>query len=180
MPGTGCRCGPVPPGTVPVCTLRRRVARWAAMRRAQGDGNCGSSFSPSCQDWRDVNHRCQASTTGLLDRCYTGRHCTVLHDSYCLRREGTTIDITAGWATRTGHTTYVLSRWLFIRLLGVVYFVAFVSLTLQITGLVGDHGILPAGGFLERAHAAYGSGAYRLFPTLCCLGAGDGMVRALR
>jgi len=60
-----------------------------------------------------------------------------------------------------------------------VYFVAFVSLTLQITGLVGDHGILPAGGFLERAHAAYGSGAYRLFPTLCWLGAGDGMLRAL-
>ena len=60
-----------------------------------------------------------------------------------------------------------------------MYFVAFVSLTLQITGLVGDHGILPAGGFLERAHAAYGSGAYRLFPTLCWLGTGDGALRAL-
>src|SRR5437773_12155758 len=61
----------------------------------------------------------------------------------------------------SGHPTYVLSRWLFLRLLGVVYLVAFVSLALQITGLVGEHGILPAGGFLERAHAAYGSGAYR-------------------
>src|SRR2546428_10639749 len=61
--------------------------------------------------------------------------------------------------------TYLLSRWLFLRLLGVVYLVAFVSLALQITGLVGEHGILPAGGFLERAHAAYGSRAYRLFPT---------------
>ena len=82
-------------------------------------------------------------------------------------------------ATRAGHPSYVLSRWLFLRLLGVVYFVAFVSLALQITGLVGEHGLLPAGGFLERAHAAYGSGAYRLFPTLCWLGAGDGMLRAL-
>ena len=61
----------------------------------------------------------------------------------------------------------------------MVYFVAFVSLALQITGLVGAHGILPAGGFLQRAHAAYGSAAYRLFPTLCWLGASDGMLRAL-
>jgi lipase maturation factor 1 len=82
-------------------------------------------------------------------------------------------------ATPAGLPTYVLSRWLFLRLLGVVYFVAFVSLALQITGLVGGHGILPAGEFLRGAHAAYGSGAYRLFPTLCWLGASDGMLRLL-
>ena len=82
-------------------------------------------------------------------------------------------------ATGAAPPTYVLSRWLFLRLLGVVYFVAFVSLALQITGLVGDHGILPAGEFLRQAHATYGSGAYRLFPTLCWLGTSDGMLRAL-
>ena len=82
-------------------------------------------------------------------------------------------------ATRAGQPAYVLSRWLFLRLLGVVYFVAFVSLALQITGLVGDQGILPVGGFLQRAHAAYGSTAYRLFPSLCWLGASDGMLHAL-
>src|SRR6266571_4435303 len=76
--------------------------------------------------------------------------------------------------------TYLLSRWLFLRLLGVIYFIAFVSLALQITGLVGEHGILPARTFLERAHALYGGAAYRLFPTLCWLvGGGDGMLRAL-
>src|SRR4029077_10765770 len=98
---------------------------------------------------------------------------------YSFRGEGTTTEITEGLATRAGHPTYVLSRWLFLRLLGVVYFVAFVSLALQITGLVGEHGILPAGGFLERADAAYGSGAYRLFPTLCWMGASDGMLHAV-
>src|SRR5205809_7887820 len=46
--------------------------------------------------------------------------------------------------------TYLLSRWLFLRLLGVVYLIAFVSLALQITGLVGEHGILP-GPDLPRA-----------------------------
>ncbi|HVH11271.1 MAG TPA: lipase maturation factor family protein [Gemmatimonadales bacterium] len=75
--------------------------------------------------------------------------------------------------------TYLLSRWLFLRLVGVTYMVAFASLGAQVPGLVGEHGILPAGAFLERAHALYGSSAYRLFPTLYWLGAGDGALRAL-
>src|SRR4029077_20811655 len=33
--------------------------------------------------------------------------------------------------------------------------------------------------FLARAHAIYGSSAYRLFPTLCWLGASDGMLEGL-
>src|SRR5438034_9309429 len=70
--------------------------------------------------------------------------------------------------------TYLLSRWLFLRLLGLVYLVAFVSLAVQITGLVGEHGILPARDFLDQARTTYGGAAYRLFPTLCWLGAGDG------
>src|SRR5437870_2898337 len=76
--------------------------------------------------------------------------------------------------------SYLVSRWLFVRLLGVIYFIAFVSLAVQITGLVGEHGILPARGYLERAHALYGVAAYRLFPTVCwLLGAGDGVLRAV-
>ena len=79
----------------------------------------------------------------------------------------------------TGEPTYVLSRWLFLRLLGLVYLIAFVSLALQVTGLVGEHGILPAAAFLERARGLYGAAAYRLHPTACWLGAGDGALRAL-
>ena len=91
-----------------------------------------------------------------------------------------TIGITEPWATRPSEApTYVLSRWLFLRLLGVVYLVAFLSLCPQVTGLVGEQGLLPAGAFLERAHAIYGAAAVRLFPTLCWLGAGDAMLRAL-
>ena len=47
--------------------------------------------------------------------------------------------------------SYLLSRWLFLRLLGVVYLIAFASLAVQVTGLVGEHGLLPARAFLERA-----------------------------
>lgn len=90
------------------------------------------------------------------------------------------MDITDPWATRpVDPPAYLLSRWLFLRLLGVVYLIAFVSLAVQVSGLVGEHGILPAGSFLERAHALYGGAAYRLLPTLCWLGAGDGMLRLL-
>src|SRR3989441_565186 len=48
------------------------------MRRAQGDGNCGSSFSTSCQDWRDVGHRCRESTTGSVGQVL---HRKALHSS---------------------------------------------------------------------------------------------------
>src|SRR3989440_1403144 len=93
---------------------------------------------------------------------------------------GTTMEITEAWATHPGDLPpYLLSRWLFLRLLGAVYFVAFVSLMVQVPGLVGEHGILPAGAFLQRAHALYGSAAYRLFPTVCWLGSSDGMLRLL-
>ena len=73
--------------------------------------------------------------------------------------------------------TYLLSRWLFLRLLGVVYLIAFASLAVQITGLVGEHGLLPAGAFLDWAHSIYGHRAYRLFPTLFWLGAGDSVLQ---
>ncbi len=66
---------------------------------------------------------------------------------------------------------------LFLRLLGAVYFVAFASLAVQITGLVGERGIMPAGQYLEWAHSVYGATAYRLLPTLFWLGAGDSVLR---
>jgi hypothetical protein len=69
--------------------------------------------------------------------------------------------------------SYLLSRWLFLRLLGAVYLIAFASLAVQVTGLVGEHGLLPARAFLERIHSAYGGQAYRLLPTIFWLGAGD-------
>src|SRR4051812_6689561 len=58
------------------------------------------------------------------------------------------------------------TRRLFLRLLGLVYLLAFASLALQIRGLAGQPGILPAAHFLEWAHSIYGAGAYRLLPTL--------------
>ena len=75
--------------------------------------------------------------------------------------------------------TFTGSRWLFLRLLGVVYLMAFVSLAVQITGLVGEKGILPVGAFLAQARELYGAQAYRLWPTLVWFSASDGLLSIL-
>ena len=69
--------------------------------------------------------------------------------------------------------SYALVRWLFLRLLGAVYLVAFASLAPQLPGLIGAHGLLPAAPFLAWAHSVYGPGAYELLPTIFWFGAGD-------
>ena len=53
-----------------------------------------------------------------------------------------------------GSPNHLLSRWLFLRALGLIYFSAFFSLAFQIRGLIGPNGILPAAPYLEQvAHA---------------------------
>src|SRR5262252_2892493 len=49
---------------------------------------------------------------------------------------------------------YWLTRFLILRLLGVVYLVAFLSLAQQVLPLIGEHGLLPAVAFMSdvRAH----------------------------
>lgn len=69
--------------------------------------------------------------------------------------------------------TFVFSRRLFLRLLGVVYLIAFASLGVQMIGLVGSRGILPIAEFFPQTRTAFGADAYRLFPTLLWLWSGD-------
>ena len=74
---------------------------------------------------------------------------------------------------------FQLSRWVFLRLLGLTYLAAFASLTPQIIGLVGADGLLPAAEYLERAKEFYGADAYVLLPTLGWISAGDGVLLGL-
>jgi len=68
---------------------------------------------------------------------------------------------------------YRLSAWLFLKLLAIIYFVAFLSLAGQITGLAGPNGILPFGELLERVYQEYGSQAWWRLPTLFWLGSNN-------
>jgi lipase maturation factor 1 len=64
-------------------------------------------------------------------------------------------------------------EWLFLRLLAAVYFAAFASLAMQITGLIGGRGILPASGYLAAVSKVLGAGAYWKAPTIFWLAHSD-------
>jgi hypothetical protein len=62
---------------------------------------------------------------------------------------------------------------LFHGVLGGVYLVAFASLWVQVDGLIGSRGILPAERLLAWARAQVGVERYWLLPTLCWLSGSD-------
>src|SRR5438132_2138704 len=79
--------------------------------------------------------------------------------------------LSTGWATTPPQ--FFVSRWLFLRLLGLVYLAAFISLWAQVGGLIGSHGILPGADYLTAVGQATGSERYYLVPTLCWLDSTD-------
>jgi hypothetical protein len=70
------------------------------------------------------------------------------------------------------------TTWLFLRLLGLTYLIAFLSLALQIDGLIGPSGLLPARQWLEAVSVRLGPERYWLLPTVFWLGAGEAALRA--
>src|ERR1017187_6880489 len=87
------------------------------------------------------------------------------------------------WGEQIQPPTHLLTRWLFLRLLGIIYFIAFVSLWTQIDGLVGSDGIAPAPQFMESVHNWPQShntwDAASLAPTLCWFSASDSFLHFL-
>src|SRR4051812_6591861 len=72
--------------------------------------------------------------------------------------------------------TYQLTRWLVLRLLGVVYVFAFLGIIQQGLPLLGSHGLTPAAMFVERAHAA--GQTFLDLPSVFMWDASDGAVMA--
>jgi lipase maturation factor 1 len=70
-------------------------------------------------------------------------------------------------------------EWLFPRLLAVIYLIAFASLGVQITGLIGSRGILPLGGYLAAVSKALGVRGYWAMPTIFWLAHGDWFLKAV-
>jgi len=77
------------------------------------------------------------------------------------------------WGKHFERPSFSLASWLFLRLLGVVYFFAFLSLATQILGLIGQNGILPAKEFLATIDLRVGTERYWFFPTLTWLNSSD-------
>ena len=75
--------------------------------------------------------------------------------------------------------TYELTRFAVLRLLALVYLVAFLSLANQLDPLLGSHGLLPVADFLVHVKGRLGAGAYWRVPTLLWLGSSDGAMHVL-
>lgn len=66
-------------------------------------------------------------------------------------------------------SSYAIGCWLFLRLLALVYLIAFISLWVQIEGLVGADGILPVADYLDWVREQTGADRYWQVPTLLWL-----------
>jgi len=77
------------------------------------------------------------------------------------------------WGQERHPPTFHLVSWLFLRLLGLTFLAAFVSIGSQITGLVGSDGILPLPEKLATLAAEHGSWRYWFSPTLFWINSSD-------
>jgi predicted DCC family thiol-disulfide oxidoreductase YuxK len=82
------------------------------------------------------------------------------------------------WGRHVEQPDYFLTRWIFLRALGVIYLVAFISLWTQINGLIGHNGILPTDQFMSAVRQqcdaqGIGLNRFHLLPTLCWFDSSD-------
>lgn len=83
------------------------------------------------------------------------------------------------WGVPLQRETFIYASWIFLRLLGLVYLIAFLSFGVQASSLIGSGGIAPASEFLHAARTYFGEARFWSVPTLLWFGASDAMIRAL-
>src|SRR6478735_9069347 len=83
------------------------------------------------------------------------------------------------WGKDVRPPTYFWAHRWFLRALGLVYLIAFVSLWIQIDGLVGANGILPISDYLSLAHREIGYKTVWILPTLCWFNSSNGFLHFL-
>jgi len=82
------------------------------------------------------------------------------------------------WGSSPELPRYELTTKLLVRAVGLIFLTAFISLWVQIHGLVGENGILPAGDYMKGADAYFDQSGetinrYFRLPTLGWMAAGD-------
>jgi hypothetical protein len=83
------------------------------------------------------------------------------------------------WGIPLRREEYVLTVEVFLRLLGAIYLIAFISFGVQAAGLIGSNGILPVAEIMTGVRAYYGALAYWLFPTVLWINASDAAIAAV-
>ncbi|HET7535271.1 MAG TPA: lipase maturation factor family protein [Candidatus Didemnitutus sp.] len=70
---------------------------------------------------------------------------------------------------RDARSEFSVSTEVFLRTLAVVYAIAFLSFWVQLNGLVGPHGVLPAQDYLNAVQKQIGAARWLYLPSLCWL-----------
>jgi predicted DCC family thiol-disulfide oxidoreductase YuxK len=83
------------------------------------------------------------------------------------------------WGKDVRPPTYFVARRWFLRAVGLIFLIAFVSLWVQIDGLIGSNGITPVREFLPAARAQLGDRALSILPTLCWFNSSDAFLHFL-
>lgn len=84
------------------------------------------------------------------------------------------------FSSGSGSGNRLITRWIVLRALGLIYFSAFFSLLFQARGMIGPKGILPADRYLESLSRSLGPATRIWFaPTLLWLSSGSHMLLAL-
>lgn len=85
------------------------------------------------------------------------------------------------WHSATSTSDYWLTRFVFLRILGMVYLFGFLSLAHQAVPLIGSNGLLPADNYLDAVGSGFDSGldAFVEFPTLFWLHISDSLLKIL-
>ena len=81
------------------------------------------------------------------------------------------------WGIPVELESFRFASWLFLRLLGLTYLIAFLSFGVQAAGLIGSRGISPLPDFLEAARQYFGPARFWNVPTLLWLQGSDAMIR---
>jgi predicted DCC family thiol-disulfide oxidoreductase YuxK len=71
------------------------------------------------------------------------------------------------WGDDVRRPTYFRACSCFLRALGAIYLIAFLSFWVQADGLIGEQGILPVSHFIEAAGTQLGPHPWQTLPTLC-------------
>src|SRR5580704_11623912 len=82
------------------------------------------------------------------------------------------------WGPDNQPPRFDLVAWLFLRAMGLIYLIAFVSFGVQALGLIGSHGILPLSGFVGAANGQLGPERYWQFPMVFWLSQSDFAIQA--
>lgn len=83
------------------------------------------------------------------------------------------------WGVPVRRQTYALATELFLRALGIIYLIAFVSFGVQASGLIGSNGIYPVAETIVAVKRYYGDAAFRVLPSVFFLNSSDWFVAAV-